>query len=63
MDRNEAINAGEQRQLWLDSQEKIAKAKGKKDDSDQEMTEDEIDWHDFVIVEQIDLYNDQEMLA
>jgi hypothetical protein len=27
------------------------------------MTEDVIDWHDFVIVEQIELYNNQEMLA
>ena len=27
------------------------------------MTEDDIDWHDFVIVEQIELYSNQEMLA
>ena len=27
---------------------------------DSEMTED-IDWHDFMVVEQIDLYNDVEM--
>ena len=27
---------------------------------DSEMTED-IDWHDFMVVEQIELYNDQEM--
>ena len=31
------------------------------DQFDEEMTEDEVDWHDFVIVEQIELYNDQEM--
>ena len=25
------------------------------------METEEVDWHDFVVVEQIDLYNDQEM--
>jgi len=27
---------------------------------DSEMTED-VDWHDFMVVEQIELYNDKEM--
>lgn len=25
--------------------------------------DDSVDWHDFVVVEQVDLYNDEEMLA
>ena len=25
--------------------------------------EDSVDWHDFVVVEQVDLYNDEEMMA
>lgn len=61
--RDEIINAGTQRQLWLDQQERIAKAQGAKNDEDEAMSEDDVDWHDFVIVEQIELYNNQEMLA
>jgi hypothetical protein len=49
--------------MWNDHQENIAKLNKAKngDQLDEEMTEDEVDWHDFVIVEQIELYNDQEM--
>ena len=30
-------------------------------EEDSEMTEDVVDWYDFVVVEQIELYDDKEM--
>ena len=32
-------------------------------ESDDEISENDVDWHDFVIVEQIELYNNEEMMA
>ena len=59
--------AGEHRQMYMDQQEALDRqaqdgADGlgqSEDEQDAEMGD--VDWHDFVVVEQIELYNDQEM--
>ena len=53
--------SGENRQLYMDYQDRITRLeeaqRGADDQEDSEMTED-VDWFDFVVVEQIELYDD-----
>ena len=49
--------------MYMDYQERLSKledAQKENEGEDSQMTED-VDWFDFVVVEQIELYNDEEM--
>ena len=59
----ECRRAGEHRQMYMDQTERLnqlEELKNKEYAEDSEMTDD-VDWFDFVVVEQIELYDDQEM--
>jgi splicing factor 3A subunit 1 len=58
------------RYLWDKYQEEEHKKRGEEAGgakaaqvSEEQMQIDQIDWHDFVVVEKIDLYDDEEMKA
>ena len=59
----ECYKAGEQRQMYMEQQQRLADLEGAQNvyggemGEDSEMTED-VDWFDFVVVEQIELYDD-----
>ena len=61
----ECLKAGEHRQMYTDQVQRLADLEGAQNypgdmGEDDEMTDD-VDWFDFVVVEQIELYDDQEM--
>jgi len=58
-------HAGE-RFMWAKMQEEEQKLRGDEDvgtNVEEQMQVDTIDWYDFVVVEQIDLYDDVDMQA
>ena len=61
---NEVCKAGEWRQMYQAQQEQIAKQEALNNpefEDNSEMDSEDVDWHDFVVVEQIELYDDNEM--
>lgn len=60
-DRLEILRAGGERHLYaVQEEQKQRQSKPQESTKDEDM---DIDWHDFVIVEQIDLYEDQDMVV
>ena len=61
---SEVCKAGEWRQMYQAQQEQIAKQEALNNpefEDNSEMDSEDVDWHDFVVVEQIELYDDNEM--
>ena len=58
------MKSGGERHLWerMKDEEHRLKGEDELNNRDEAMMEiDTIDWHDFVVVEKIDLYDDEEM--
>ena len=61
-DSLEVLRSAGERYLWEKMQdEEHRKKNDKEDDNKDEQMQDNIDWYDFVVVEKIDLYDDEEM--